>query len=346
MNSPTSVGTLLLEVQPERVRWLWPGRIPLGKITILDGDPGLGKSLITLDIAARVSCGKLMPDGAQGANGGVILVGAEDGLADTIRPRLEAAGADLRRIMDLTLPNGKLFQVAEHVTLLEQAIHHVHAVMVVIDPIMAFLPPKKNSNNDQEVRQALTPLVKLAEKTGVAIILIRHMSKDETRENALYRGGGSIAFIGIARAGFVVAKSKNHQPSCVLAMAKSNLAPMAPSLLYEIREAEASITVEWLGTSDEIADELITASGATRKRDQAIQFISRQLAPGKLPSKELDEHARAAGFSPKTIQRARSELGVVSHQTPQGWVCELPKPGGVGSEGQMVTESDITYGHA
>lgn len=113
-----------------------------------------GKSAITLDIAARVTSGRLMPDGAQGAGGGVILVGAEDGLADTIRPRLEAAGADLSRIIDLTLPNGKLFQIAEPLALLEQAIHEVSAVMAVIDPIMAYLPPRKRGRKIAKVAMA------------------------------------------------------------------------------------------------------------------------------------------------------------------------------------------------
>jgi putative DNA primase/helicase len=340
------VGTLLSEVQPESVKWLWNGRIPLGKVTMIDGDPGLGKSAITLDLAARVSANNQMPDGTAGAHGGVVLISAEDGLADTVRPRLEVAGADCSRILDLTSPNGQLFQIAEHLAELKQAIQQVKAVLVVIDPVMAFLPPKKSSNSDQETRQALTPLAKLAEQTGTAVILVRHLNKAETLSNALYRGGGSIAFIGLARSGLVVAESKRHAPSRALAMSKCNLAKLGPSLLYQIRENGGEISVEWNGQSQETATELLLTAGPQINRKHAEEFLLKELSSGPMLSKHLMERGIAEGFSDKTLHRARKELGITSHQTAQGWVCEPPEQEVRRTDGQVAKEYEITCGHA
>src|SRR5262249_42528702 len=154
------------------------------------------------------------------------------------------------------------FRIPEDLPLLELAIGQVKAALVVIDPVMAFLSPQKNSNNDQETRQALTPLAQLAERLDVAVLLVRHLSKDESRQKALYRGGGSIAFIGIARSALVVSKSKKYPNSNALAVAKCNLAPSSPSLLYSIRDSGDSITIEWGVHSAETADELITTGVA------------------------------------------------------------------------------------
>jgi RecA-family ATPase len=342
----TRLGTLLSEVEPESVKWLWQGRIPLGKVTMIDGDPGLGKSAITLDLAARVSSSKQMPDGTVGAYGGVVLISAEDGLADTVRPRLEVAGADCSCILDLTSPNGKLFQIAEHLAELQQAIQQVKAVLVVIDPVMAFLPARKSSNSDQETRQVLTPLAKLAEKTGAAVVLVRHLNKSETLSNALYRGGGSIAFIGLSRSGLVVAESKRHAPSRVLAMSKCNLAKLAPSLLYQIRQNGEEISVEWNGQSLEMASELLLTAGPQTIRERAKEFVSNELSLGRTPSKDLMERGKAEGFSEKTLQRARQELGITAHQTADGWVCELPAQEVRRTDGQVAEECEITCGHA
>src|SRR5215472_3270471 len=148
------IGTLLSEVEPTPVTWLWKGRIPLGKITMLDGDPGLGKSLVTLDLAARVSTGREMPDGSRGLRGGVVLATGEDGLADTVRPRLDAAGADVSRIVDISFTNSdktQLLRVSD-VSKIEEAIRRVEAVLVVIDPIPAFLSDKVKTGDDASVR--------------------------------------------------------------------------------------------------------------------------------------------------------------------------------------------------
>ena len=199
------------DVQPERVSWLWPGYIPAGKITLLDGDPGLGKSNLTLDLAARVTRGNAMPDGSQGDIMGpadVILLSAEDGIADTIRPRLEAAGADLTRVHVLeSFPDAEgletLPEIPDDLNRIERIVDARQAALIVIDPLMAYLSAGTNSFRDQDVRRALAPVKLLAERTGASVLVVRHLNKSATG-SPIYRGGGSIGIIGAARAGLLV----------------------------------------------------------------------------------------------------------------------------------------------
>ncbi len=197
---------------PQRVEWLWPARIPLGKLTIIDGDPGLGKSVLTLELAARVSRGMAMPDSEPGEDrepAGVVVLSAEDGIEDTIVPRLDAAGADRSRILALNLvtdtEGGKRLPTfpgdADYV---RAAVGRVQGRLVIIDPLTAYLSGYVNAHKDSDCRRALWPLAQLADDTGVAVVVVRHLNK-ATGGNPLYRGGGSIGIIGAARSGLLVA---------------------------------------------------------------------------------------------------------------------------------------------
>ena len=161
----------LADVQPESVSWLWAGHIPLGKLTILEGDPGLGKSALTCDLAARVSTGRPMPDGTAGVEGGVVFLSVEDGLADTIRPRLEAAGANLDRIVAFSgmrdSEGERLPTLPKDLVGLERTIRESSAALCVLDPLMAILGGEVNSWRDQDVRRALAPLAAMAERWDV-----------------------------------------------------------------------------------------------------------------------------------------------------------------------------------
>jgi hypothetical protein len=246
---PGEVGTLLSEVEPERVEWLWDGRIPLGKLTILDGDPGLGKSVITIDLAARVTTGRGFPNGdvdaldgvgGLGGLGGVVILSAEDGLGDTIRPRFDAAGGDPHKIVAIsTVPDGdgneRNMSIPEDIATIEKAIRRVDAKLVIVDPLMAFLSGK--ANYDQDVRKALTPLARMAERTGAAVLVVRHLNKN-TGGKAIYRGGNSIGIIGTARSGLVVEEHPDNKDLRVFAVSKSNLAKKAVSLTYSIATAD------------------------------------------------------------------------------------------------------------
>src|SRR3989440_7754746 len=179
-------GLLLSEVETQEIIWLWEKHIPLGTITVLDGDPGMGKSLIAAHIAACVSTGRPMPDGTPGKQGGVIFIAPEDSPQDTLKPRLEAAGGDpsqvlvLNTVDDLDPKRIKIydrpFSLAQDLEILEDAIKRMHAVLVIIDPLMAVLGNTIDSSRDQSVREVFTPLAQLAQRTGCAILMIRHLS--------------------------------------------------------------------------------------------------------------------------------------------------------------------------
>src|SRR5688572_2019819 len=193
----------LSDVDPEPVQWLSPGRLAAGKITVLDGDPGLGKSTLLCEWAARITRGQALPGGEPDPPRDVIILSAEDDIYDTIRPRIDAAGGDPSRIASLLAvpdgsPFGRPFVIPGHVLLLEALVVHTNAALVILDPLVAYLQPGHSANSDQGMRRAFSALKKLAERTGAAIIVVRHLNKS-TGANPLYRGGGSIGIIGAAR---------------------------------------------------------------------------------------------------------------------------------------------------
>lgn len=328
---------LLSDVTPELVRWLWPGRVPLGKMTVLDGDPGLGKSSASLDLAARVSAGLAMPDGAVtdlGGPAGVVLLSAEDSLADTIRPRLDAAGADTGRIAALAFVPGHdnlpSLPTLDNLADIRSAIQRVEARLVVVDPLMAYMPADTNAHRDQDVRSVLARLAALAEEEGVAVLVIRHLNKTAAG-NPLYRGGGSIGIIGAARSGLLVAKDPDDPGGArrILVPTKSNLAALAPALAYEIQPApNGALTVAWRGATEHTAAALLAAQSESADDrsalEEACDFLREMLQAGPRPATEVQVEARGAGIAAKTLERAKVQLGV------------RPKREGFGREGKWV----------
>jgi hypothetical protein len=313
--------------------------LALGKLALVDGDPGLRKSAMTLDLAARLSAGKGFPDGAACEPGGVVLLSAEDGLADTIRPRLDAAGADVDRILSLaTVPdeNGheRLLSIPEDLELIEKGIRRVSARLVVVDPLMAFLSGETNSHRDQDVRRALAPLAALAERTGACVLVVRHLNK-ATANNPLYRGGGSIGIIGAARMAFVVGKDPQDENRRVVASTKNNLAKPPASLMFGLEEVEGgAVRVNWLGESKVSAKDLL----ATPKDEEqaaslreAVEFLSDVLADGPVAASQVKEEAEDAGISERTLARAKKVAGVITYREGETggrgkgqWLWKLP----------------------
>jgi hypothetical protein len=311
-------GILLSEVVPERVRWLWDGRIALGKLNLVDGDPGTGKSAMTTDLAARVTVGQPWPDGADCRAGGVVILSAEDGLADTIRPRFDAAGGDASKAVAVsTVPdaegNERQIAIPDDLHVIEAAIERVGAVLVVVDPLMAFLPGEVNSHRDQDVRRALAPLARLAERTGVAVVVIRHLNKG-AGGNALYRGGGSIGIVGAARSGLLIAKHPEDDSRRVLASIKSNLAAPAPSLVFELSSTQnGAVRVDWKGESSLDAAALLSAPTDHEERStaQAAQeFLRDVLSDGPEAVADIRAQANEAGLYWRTVERAKAALEI------------------------------------
>jgi hypothetical protein len=319
-------GKLLSEVEPEQVEWLWPRRMPRGKITVLDGDPDNGKSVLTTDLAARVTAGLDLPDGTPTEAAGAVIVSAEDGAADTIRPRFDAAGGDPNRA--LLLGDDEPFAIPGDIPRLERAVKQVGATLVVIDPIMAFFSDDVNSNRDQDVRRALTPLKQMAERTGAAVVLVRHLNKTPGG-NPLYRGGGSIGIIGAARSGMVVGKHPDDEELRVLAGQKNNLSLPPESLSYGIETAEnGAARIVYKGVSEATAGQLLRVPADEEEKSaitEAKEFLISELRPCPVSANAIKRSAREADISERTLKRAKQALGVKSVKESDGsWTWSLP----------------------
>jgi hypothetical protein len=326
----------LSTVTPEAVHFLWQGRVALAKLGVIDGDPGLGKSTITDDLAARVSTGARMPDGSPGIGpAGVVILSAEDGIADTIRPRCEAAGADLDRIAVLTIADGPYDRPAaipDDLGHVEAAIGRLGALLVIVDPLMAHLPGHVNSYRDQDVRRALAPFAALAERTGAACLVVRHLTK-AAGGSSLYRGGGSIGIVAAARTALLVALDPDDETGerRILAVNKSNLARHAPALSFTIAETIlpggiVTSRVRWGETTAHTAAQLLAVPVDGEDRGalgEAEVVLSTILASGPVAAKEVRVEARSAGVSDRTLDRAKVTLGVA-----------VARVGGLGSAGR------------
>lgn len=344
-DAPKAIMVSLASVEPKRLRWLWPGRIPFGKVALLDGDPGLGKSLVTIDLTARVTRGEAMPDGSFGdvdGPAGVVIMSVEDDPEDTIRPRADAAGTDCQRVRLLTgvevcetSNRGQKRRVIRSMTLcdieaIRQAIKEVNASLVIIDPLMAYLGG--DAHRDQDVRQALAPLAKLAAETEAAILVVRHLNKSGGG-SPIYRGGGSIGIIGAARAGLMVAKDPEDQTGSrrILALTKTNLSKgSTPSLAYEVIDADDVAKIKWLGVDQHTADSLLSAPVDEEEKgalNDACDWLRNQLSGGEEMSKNLQTKANSDGVSWRTVERAKSKLGVVAGRSGISgkWFWRLPE---------------------
>jgi hypothetical protein len=319
---PMDTHTDLLEpfskVAPRQLDWLWPGRLARGKLSIFDGDPELGKSLVTLDLCARLTTGRPLPDGSPTAPpGNVIVLNGEDGAADTVAPRLQALCADMTRVFTCGqkyLDESGPLRLPTDIGRLDRALTDTDAVLVVLDPIMAFLDSSINAASDMSVRRALAPLARLANGHGCHIIMVRHLNKGR-HFRSLYRGGGSIGLLASCRSAFLFARDCEDTSRCVMAQIKNNLGPRQPSLAYRIDSHEAGLPrLEWLGPSPLSADQLL--AGAEIKPSQpspclrAIDFLLAFLESGPRSTLDIWEAAKEIGIARRTLQRVRPKIDV------------------------------------
>lgn len=332
----------LTDVGPKPISWLWPGRIPLGKLTLIVGDPGLGKSFLLVDMAARVSAKAPWPNGGTAPEGKVLLLTAEDGLADTVRPRLDAMGGNSASVVALTGVRRKGtdetgiteagLSLARDVQELEAAIVETGAIMVGIDPLSAYLG-KTDSYKDAEVRGLLAPLAALAERRNVAVVGIMHLSKDVQRR-ALYRAQGSLAFVAAARAVFVVTPEQDNPARRLFLPLKLNVAVKPPGLAFSIPyDPTGPSRLVWaddpvdINVEDALGDS--QSPGEQEERESAANFLQDLLADGEILSKDIFRLARENGFSEKAIRKARPVLGINPRKDGFGkdgrWYWGLPK---------------------
>jgi hypothetical protein len=311
------------EVERRAIQWIFRGYILLGKLTVVDGDPGLGKSTMLLDIAARVSTNGYMPDGECGVRGNVAILSAEDGVEDTIQPRLEAAGADMSRIEVITEVPGvggwRPPTIPEDLEAIEAVVRRMEAKLLIVDPLMAFLGAV-DAIKDQDVRKALHAGGRMAERTGCGVVMLRHLNKGGGGK-AIYRGGGSIGIIGAARSGLLVAKNPDDESEQILACIKTNLGRMPPSLRFRLQEAENEVCrVAWCGVSSHKANDLVGAPETAEEREEsderrsklelAQEVLRRILAPGPKPCQACRQELVKVGVAQRTTNRAAKALNV------------------------------------
>lgn len=319
-------------VTTKPVKWLWRGRIPKGKLTLFDGDPDLGKSVVTIDITARKSTGRSFPDGAPCEVGNVLIVNVEDGIDDTIVPRLKAHGADLERVFIFSsVPDERggtrLLDLPGDIALLENKVLQRGVDLLIIDPVLTMLGG--DANKDQDARKALAPIRDMAERTDTAVVAVRHLNKSVGLK-AIQRGGGNMGLIGVARAGSFFAEHPDDDRLRVMAPHKSNLAQRPPSLSYRIVSSVLHNTarVEWAGTTDHDANSLAAGSVSPHEKtvlDDAREFLRDELGDGPVMAKQVFKDAREAGIAEITLRRAKTALHVKSERlSTEGWAWRLP----------------------
>ncbi len=316
------------------VDWLWRGRIAKGMINILDGDPGLCKSTVIADLAARGSRGEPLPgDATSEGPFSTILVSYEDAAGCVTVPRLVAAGAERRLVHAWDLWNSPL-DLVDGLAALAGAIGEVNARLVVIDPLMAALPAKLNAHRDQDMRTVLAPIAALAEKTGCAFLFVRHLNKS-TGGSAVYRGGGSIGIIGAARVGLLLAKSDtDNEEDRILAVTKCNVGKGAAAIKLRVVSAPSPAPrievacIEWGDVTSQSADSLLESSEERGELDQAVDELRDLLKDGPVPAQVGKAALRANSVSDATERRARQRLGIVAKKDAgrsAGWTWYLPE---------------------
>lgn len=290
------------------VTWAWEGFIPFGKVTLIEGDPGDGKSLLAIDLVARWSSGAPMPDGQRRPGGGVgvAFLSAEDDPEDTLAPRLRAAGADVERVYVLA-PGAmaeRPFNVAADEAMLRALVIRHDIKVVIIDPLAAMLSDRVDTHVDASVRQGLFPLFRLARDTGAAVICIRHLNK-ASGGKAIYRGGGSIGFVGMARAAFSVGRNPDSPDQRVFSCVMSNLAVAPPSLGYSIENGANGPYVKWHGIVELSAQNVV--DGQSREElDELLEFLNTVVENGQpMAWKDIVRRGRQEGFSERSLRRRR-----------------------------------------
>ena len=317
------------QVEIEKIDWLLYPFIPFGKVTIVQGDPGEGKTTMVLQIIAKLTKGEaVLPSGSdepaleektmdlEPVN--VIYQTAEDGLGDTIKPRLLSAGADCSRVMVIDDNDQALTMMDAR---LEEAIIKTKARLVVLDPIQGFLGAAVDMHRANEIRPLMKRVAVLAEKYHCAIILIGHMNKNSNGKSS-YRGLGSIDFQAAARSVLIVGRIKDEPEIRVVCHVKSSLAPEGKSIAFRL---DKDTGFEWIGEYDISADDLLSGDNRGQKIHEAKEFLKEILVSGSVAQTKVAEEAESRGIKKKTLWNAKKELEIESVKIGNQWFWMLPE---------------------
>lgn len=322
-------------IQPEPVEWLWFNRIPVGKLSLIVGDPGTGKSFLTIYMASHITTGEPWPDiGAPILKGSVIILTAEDGLADTVRKRADASGADVQkiRILEGVITKNEeqeFFNLIDHLPALEQAVIKTDDVrLIIIDPITSYLG-KIDSHKNSQVRGVLAPLSNLAEKHKIAIVAVSHLNKSTVLQ-AIYRTMGSLAFAAAARSVWAISNEEDDSGSIrrLFMPLKTNLSVNPTSLAFKIIDSKVIFDKDPLDLDIEE-----TLSGEGKKDKSALidakTWLKEALREGPIRSTEIFRMAKENEISTATLRRAQKELRIEAYKEgilEKGkWYWKLPE---------------------
>lgn len=317
------------QVEVEKIDWLLYPFIPFGKVTIVQGDPGEGKTTMVLQIIAKLTKGEaVLPSGSDESAleektmvlepVNVIYQTAEDGLGDTIKPRLLSAGADCSRVMVIDDNDQALTMMDAR---LEEAIIQTKARLVVLDPIQGFLGTDVDMHRANEIRPLMKRVAVLAEKYHCAIILIGHMNKNSNGKSS-YRGLGSIDFQAAARSVLIVGRIKDEPEIRVVCHVKSSLAPEGKSIAFRL---DKDTGFEWIGEYDISADDLLSGDNRGQKIHEAKEFLKEILVSGSVAQTKVAEEAESRGIKKKTLWNAKKELEIESVKIGNQWFWMLPE---------------------
>jgi len=307
-------------VTAREVNWLWYPYIPFGKITLIQGDPGDGKTTLVLNIAALLSNGSPMPDSDKKVGcTKIIYQSAEDGAEDTIKPRLISAGADCSNIAFI---DESIQQLTLNDVRIENAIKETDARLVVIDPLQAYLGENSEMNRADGIRPMMKQLTTVADRSGCAIVIIGHMNK-ASGSKSIYRGLGSIDITASARSVLLVGRIKSNSSIRVMAQLKNSLAEEGKPIAFEINE---NSRVRWIGEYDITADELLSGDESQNENTRltgAVDSLKSILSDKKVPCVHIYATLQELGISKRSVDRAKKILGIKSIKHSDGWYWSL-----------------------
>jgi len=306
-------------VTAKNVDWLWHPYIPYGRITVVQGDPGEGKTTFVLNVAALLSTGQPMPDTKIPVSAqSVIYQSTEDGLADTIKPRLIEAGADCSRIAFI---DDSLEPLTLDDTRIERAILETGANMLALDPLQAFVGKEADLHRANDIRPLMHRLAGVAERTNCAVIIIGHMNKSASAKG-LYRGLGSIDITAAARSVLLVGRLRDEPTIRVMAQLKNNLAPEGKSIAFEL---DALNGFRWIGQYIVGVDDILSGETSVEKTKlvQAQNIIQSILCVEPCLCSHIYEICHERGISKRTVDAAKRVLGVKSMKQMDGWKWSL-----------------------
>jgi len=307
------------EIATEAIKWLWYPYIPFGKITVIQGDPGDGKTTAVLAIAAAVTTGKPLPESKETIGPvAVIFQTAEDGLGDTIKPRLEQAGADCERVIVIDETDKALSLLDKRI---ETALLQTGAKLLILDPLQAYLGADVDMHRANEIRPVLKRISTIAEQTGCAVVVVGHLNKGTNKSQ--YRGLGSIDIQAAARSVITVGRVKGKQYVRAIAQGKNNLAPEGRTIGFEL---DPDTGFKWTGVLEMTIDDLLSGSMPERDTtyDRAVDFLKNELAEGRRPAAELFKKAAEQDISEKTLRNAKKSLDVKVTKDGKRWFWVMP----------------------